>query len=169
MINLCLSCNASATGRSVFFWHTQLNCYAGAVGLPPCLGWRGQLECCSPTAHSKQSSLFIVPQICMDSGLGICVTYSFSDDSLVEVAILLKYCVQDPTYFPPCSLLNYYYFFKLPCVPVCELYTITEGFWCLGETACLNKLLLKQITPPKACSQVAFGTKGCKEGDICKS
>lgn len=122
----------------VGFLHMQINCYAGAVGLPVWTGndsWSAaaQVIC---TAHSKQAAPFIMLQIHFKSRHGICVSYSYGSDSLFLVSILLN-CLascHDPIYFPSC-LLN---FFKL--CPVAPCMTVTQklrSFGCTWETLCL--------------------------------
>lgn len=73
-----------------FFWHTQINGCAGAVGHPVWtggVGWSAAARVIC-TAHSKQSSLFIMPQIHVENEHGICVNYG--NDNLFLVTILLK-------------------------------------------------------------------------------
>lgn len=122
VINLCLSNNSSANaaGRSegflvaffvwLVFWHMQINCYAGAVGLPVWTGgdsWSAAAQVIR-TAHSKQSSLLFMPQIHTEGGHWICVNYSYGNDNLFLVAILLKYRLPGSNILS--TLLSFFYF-----------------------------------------------------------
>lgn len=89
--------------------HMQINCYAGAVGLPVWAGndsWSAaaQVIC---TAHSKQAAPFIMLQIHFKSRHGSCVNYSYGSDSQFLVSILLNYLTSfhDPIYFPSFLLI----------------------------------------------------------------
>lgn len=104
----------------VGFLHMQINCNAGAVGLPVWTGndsWSAaaQVIC---TAHSKQAAPFVILQIHMKSRHGFCVNYSSGNDSLFLVSILLNYLTSchDPVYFPLC-LLNLFELYPVaPCM-----------------------------------------------------
>lgn len=143
MINLCLSSNSSvnATGRSVvvIFWHTQTNCYAGAVGLPV---WTGDdsWSACSPNdLHCTLQAAISLHHASDPHGVWAWDLHALWQWHLFMVAILLKYLLpwSSILFTLLCFLFLIFFSLNLSCDPVCNFRAIIVGFWCAWETLSL--------------------------------
>lgn len=102
-----------------------------------------------------------MPQIHGKNGHEICMNYSYGNSSSVPSCHFIEIALA--------RILALFFLSPNLCpVTLCVTFSDTNGgiLIFLGQTqACLNSLLLKRVSWPKACIQVAFGTRDCEKGD----